>query len=376
MRCRLSSSMWSGGDVAGVVGGARDGAAESLVAGPADDGAAAVARCEGDKTDADLRGELIVDGEALTELAEFGQELRRAQALGARETPNPAIGQAGSRMIDGGFGDLTSSFCLTGQSGRSCLQVPDQLGWRAAPAAGVLGEEGGQALFAQLAGPVVGGQATGEGGCDRVVVLGGGSERAEAKAVAAQDFRQQEGFARVALANDGALMRTAGLEHLGIDPDAVTGLDQGSTYQPGRPPDGDGQAGRHCHPPEPGQQIGQPAYIMPRYQAHDDLPGPIDDAGRVAPAAPISTAMEQHGLISWGRVVLARAARSPANRRPGPQAVARRTVIDLSLPTPTARRVACGSSTGERSRPSRHGFGPRDATPLRCLGSGSPEMHR
>jgi hypothetical protein len=86
--------------------------------------------------------------------------------------------------------------------------------------------------------------------------------------------------------------------------------------------------------------------------------------------------MEQYGLISWGRVDLTQAAKSPADRRPGPQAVARRTVVGPNLPTPTARRVACGSSTGERSRPSRQGFGPRDATPLRRLGSGGPEMYR
>ena len=98
------------------------------------------------------------------ELAAFGQELRRAQALRAREAHDPAVGQAGNSMRDGGLSDLTSGFCLVGQSGWSCPQVPDQLGWRAAPTAGVLGEEGGQALFAQLAGPVVGGQATGEGG--------------------------------------------------------------------------------------------------------------------------------------------------------------------------------------------------------------------
>ena len=199
MRCRLSSSMCSGSGVAGVVGGAGDGAAEALVAGPADDGAAAFARCAGDKTDADLRGELIVGGEPLTELAAFGQELRRAQALRAREAHAPAVGQAGNSMRDGGLSDLTSGFCLAGQSGWSCPLVPDQLGWRAAPTAGVLGEEGGQALFAQLAGTVVGGQATGEGGRDRVAVLGGASERAEAKAVGAQNFRQQEGIGRALL---------------------------------------------------------------------------------------------------------------------------------------------------------------------------------
>jgi hypothetical protein len=96
----------------------------------------------------------------------------------------------------------------------------------------------------------------------------------------------------------------------------------------------------------------------------------------VARAAPIPIAMEQYGLISWGRVGLTQAPRSPADRRPGPQAVARHTLVGLSLPAPAARRVACWPTTGERSRPSRQGFGPPDATPLRRLGSGGPEMHR
>jgi hypothetical protein len=102
--------------------------------------------------------------------------------------------------------------------------------------------------------------------------------------------------------------------------------------------------------------------------AHDDRPGPIDDADRIARAAPVRTAMERHGPISSGRVGPTRAGRSPAGRCSGRQEAARRTVVGFGLPAPAARRVAC--------EPSRQVLELPNSPPLPRPASSDPEMHR
>ena len=69
----------------GVVGKAGDGGAQAVIAGPAEDDAAAFAGLVGDWADAGLSGELILGLEALAHIAEFGQDLGGADSTGARE---------------------------------------------------------------------------------------------------------------------------------------------------------------------------------------------------------------------------------------------------------------------------------------------------
>ena len=94
----------------GVVGKAGDGGAQSVIAGPAEDHAAAFAGLVGDWADAGLSSKLVLGREALAHVAEFGQDLGGADATGAREgREDLTIGQFADGMFDarGELGDLS-----------------------------------------------------------------------------------------------------------------------------------------------------------------------------------------------------------------------------------------------------------------------------
>jgi hypothetical protein len=71
--------------VARVVGHAGESGTQSVVASPAEGDGLGLARLVGDRSDAGLGGELSVGCEALAHAAELGQDLRSADAPGARE---------------------------------------------------------------------------------------------------------------------------------------------------------------------------------------------------------------------------------------------------------------------------------------------------
>ena len=71
--------------VARVVGQAGNGLAQAMVAGPSKGHAAGLARLVGDRDGAGLSGQLVEGGEALSHVAQFGQDLRGADMAGARK---------------------------------------------------------------------------------------------------------------------------------------------------------------------------------------------------------------------------------------------------------------------------------------------------
>ncbi len=357
-----------------VVGEAGDGLSEVLVTGPSEHDAAAFAGGVGDGTDAGLGGELIFGGEALADVAEFGQDRCCADASGAGEGHDDlTVGQVGHGVLDarGQLGDLADEafedgderagdlalgvgLCIAGEARGRGLQPGQEFGGRSAPAIGVLGHEAGEALFAETAGAVGRGIAADEGERDRAVdggedgggarpealeqaaelvgqgnalvdqvaacahqgpqrpdVVGGRQQRAESVTVGAQDVGQHEGVARIALAAGGAVARPAGFDDVGVDrDDGVPGLDQGVDDQTRRPLNGDRQVGRWSDALELGRHVGQPCRIVADLKADDDLTGAVDDAKGMACAAPVQTPMKSHSLISSACVSFARAGRS------------------------------------------------------------------
>ena len=90
---------WRG--VSGVVGETGERRAQAVIAGPAEDDAAALARGVGDRTGAGFGGELVGGGEALADVAELGEDLGRADAAGAREGHDDlAVRRVGDGLLD------------------------------------------------------------------------------------------------------------------------------------------------------------------------------------------------------------------------------------------------------------------------------------
>src|SRR5512144_2728370 len=136
------------GGVSGVVGEAGDGGAEAMVAGPSEDDAAAFSGGMGDRADTGPGGEVIGGGEALTDVAELGEDVGGAEAPGTREGhADLAVGQFGDGALDaaGELGDLADrtiedggegpnhlalglGFGLGGKAGRGGPQAGEQLG--------------------------------------------------------------------------------------------------------------------------------------------------------------------------------------------------------------------------------------------------------
>jgi hypothetical protein len=95
--------------VSGVVGEAGDRRAQAVIAGPAEDDAAALARGVVDRTGAGLGGEEVGGGEALADVAELREDLGGADAPGAREGHDDlSVRRVGDGLLDasGQPGDL------------------------------------------------------------------------------------------------------------------------------------------------------------------------------------------------------------------------------------------------------------------------------
>ena len=90
-----------GGAVAGMIREAGDRPPETMIAGPSEDDAAALAGSMGNWADAGLGGELLFGLEALTHVAELGKDLGGAEAAGAREGHDDlAVGQFSDLVLD------------------------------------------------------------------------------------------------------------------------------------------------------------------------------------------------------------------------------------------------------------------------------------
>ena len=180
------------GGVAGVVGEAGDRRAQAVIAGPAEDDAAALARGMCDRTGAGLRGELVGGGEALADVAEFGEDPCCTDAPGAREGHDDlSVRRVGDGLLDaaGQPGDLADQalehggkganhlalglgFGLVGQAGRCGAQPGKQLGRSAAAAIGVACEERLHPLLAEARGRLRRRVALHEGERDRRIDVG------------------------------------------------------------------------------------------------------------------------------------------------------------------------------------------------------------
>ena len=79
----------------GVIGEGREGAAQALVAGPAEDHGPVLTGRAGDGGGAGLRGQLFGGGEAGTVIAEFGEELGRIDL----PTPRQALDERPARDL-------------------------------------------------------------------------------------------------------------------------------------------------------------------------------------------------------------------------------------------------------------------------------------
>ena len=142
-----------GRGVAGVVGQAGDGGAQAVVAGPAEDDAAALAGGVGDGGDAGLGGELVVGLEAFADVAELGEDLGGADAAGAREGhDDPAVGQLGDGVLDaaGELGDRGDEGCERADEGADELALGVGLGLAGEALRG--GAQAGEQLLGGCAG--------------------------------------------------------------------------------------------------------------------------------------------------------------------------------------------------------------------------------
>src|ERR1700739_1037503 len=169
---------WRG--MPGIVGEAGDGLSESVVAAlrppsndathrwnlvgrlrPSKDDATAFARGVGDGTDAGFRGEMVVREVALSDVAEFGEDLSGSDTTSTREGHDDlAVGELGDGVLDtrGQPGNLGHE--LFEQSGKGPdelfvgvgfgilsvtawrgMEPVEELGRRAAPAIAMLGQE-------------------------------------------------------------------------------------------------------------------------------------------------------------------------------------------------------------------------------------------
>ena len=319
----------------GVVGKAGDGGAQAVIAGPAEDDAAALAGLVGDGADAGLSGELVLGLEALAYVTEFGQDLGGADATGAREGGYDfAIGQFADGVFDarGQLGDLSDQrgedggpgahefalgigFAVAGQTGRCAPQARQQLAGASSAAIAMLRHEGFDALLAQPCSAVRRGIALHEGKCDRAVdvgedrhsagpeaveqgaqlvgkhealrhqriaaadqgtqrldLVGAGHEPAKAVAVGTQQIGQEVGIAAVTLAAGGAIARPAGLDDIGMDGhDRMAGRYQRVDDQTVWSLDRDRQIGRWREPRQASHQIGNTDRIVRHWESRDDF---------------------------------------------------------------------------------------------------------
>ena len=309
-----------GGAVPGVVCEARNGLSEAVVAGPAEDDAAAFGGLVGDRADTGFGGELVLGLEAFADVAEFGEDLCRADPPGAREGHDDlSVGQLGDVVFDAGgqFGDADDEgvehcsqgpdeFALgvglrfAGKADRCAAEALEQLVGTVAAAVAVLCHEGLHTFLAEAGGAVGRGVALDEGERDRAVDVGEdgagagpeaveqGSElvgerqalgdqvvaaadecaqrldlvrarrqRPEPVSVGTQEIGQQVGVAEIGLAAGGAVARSARLDHVGMDRhDRMAGCEQRLDHQPGRPLDRDRQLGRRRQPSQALDQVG------------------------------------------------------------------------------------------------------------------------
>ena len=144
----------------------------------------------GDGADAGLGGELVLGREALSDVAELGEDPCCADAACAWEGHDDlAVGQFGDGVLDaggeagdfgaerleeGGAGEFAPGvgLRLAGEAGGRGAQAGEQFGRAAASAVGVGGEEAGEAFLAEAAGAVGGRIAAEEGERDRALDVG------------------------------------------------------------------------------------------------------------------------------------------------------------------------------------------------------------
>ena len=237
--------------VSGIVGEACDGRAQALVAGPAPADAAGFSAGVSDRRDAGLGGELVFALEAGAHVAELGRNLGRADFSRAREAHDDAsFGQFCDVVFDarGELGDLRHEtfqgarqrphelalgfgFRLAGASDRCGAQACEHVLGRAAPAILVLGEEGGDALFAEPLGALRRGIAVEEGKRDGRGDVGEQRRRARPEAVeqcaqliGERDFRRHQVVASAhqrAQRFDGVGLRLEGAETMAVGPQDV-----------------------------------------------------------------------------------------------------------------------------------------------------------
>ena len=205
--------------------------------------------------------------------------------------------------------------------------------------------------------------AAADQGAQRLDLVGGGHQGAEAVAVGAQDVGQHVSVARIGFAAGGAVRGRQALTTLGwIGMTGCPASSRASTIRPdGRSMAMGSSAGGAIRGAWQPCQPGPPHRGAPRCGRRPDRP--VDDTDGVGFTAPVQTSVKWHVLISLGCGRLTRAGRSCGSltdRRSGWQALALHPVVRRGLPAPAVRRVSCGPSSGERRWPSRQMLGLAD----------------
>src|SRR5437660_6211451 len=289
--------------VAGIISEGREGSAQVLVAGPAEDHGVVLTGGLSDRRQSGLSGELVAGGEARAIVAELGEDLGGVDGAAAGQALDErTIGMLRQRGRNGS-GELLEvrhqrgehrdesadeftarlGLRLAGQARGRAAQTGEQVGRRAAATVGVLPEELDQALFAEAgravrrgvagkeregdrrvdvgkdfrrAGPealeerakLVGERdALGDEivpaaheGAQRARVIGGRAQGSEAMAVRAEQIGEDERIAGVTLAAGGGVARATGLEGVGVDRHHLEpGLEEGVDEHARGPFEGD-----------------------------------------------------------------------------------------------------------------------------------------
>ena len=333
-----------------------------------------LAGCLCDRGDARFGGEVVFGDEAGGIVAELGGDLGGADLAGAWEGHDDAAGGerwdgvldgAGEmcdlgdeRLEDGDEGahgvGLRVGGVLAGEPGGCAAQAREQLGHRPAPAVAMAGEEGGEALLAEMSSRLgmrvaaEEGQGdrrvdVGEDGCctrpealeqgpelvgedhafgdeivacshesaQRLDLVGEGLQRAEAVAIGAQQVREQIGIAAIALAGVGAVARARRSDDVGVDRnDGMPGLDERVDEQARGPLDRDRQLGGRSVSSEPAAQLGKTLGVVRDLEAIDDGSLLVDHAHGVRLAGPIDPDESAHGRSPLLRVTTRGAGRS------------------------------------------------------------------
>ena len=345
-----------------IIGEGSEGAAQALVAGPAEDDGMVLTGGMSDGGQAALGGELFIAGEAGAIVTELGEDLGGIDVAAAgKALEQAAIGVLSQGGLDGGGEGLDLSdersedgdesaddvaaglgFGLADVAERGGAQAGEQLGDGTAAAVSVLAEELGEALVGQAGGALGRGVAGEEGEGDRGVevgedgggagpealeqgaqpigerhalgdeivaaahegaqgagLIGGGAQGWEAMAIGAQEIGQDEGVAGVSLAAGGGVARARGLKGVGMDGnDLEAGLDERVDEEARGPLQGEPHGAAAPQASQALNELRQAVGRVRRGALPAEAAGVVQDADSMSATRPVDADEESHCVVS------------------------------------------------------------------------------